>query len=190
MKFSLGTLLSSEQLLWKRSYIWIGEAGKNMHVCSVVSDSLGPQRLQPARLVYPWNFPGKNTGVGCRFLFQGIFLTQRSNQPFLCLLHLLRGQYIQRTECSLFSSILNSPQVHRQWATAMADGFDSVRNGMAGSNFFLYSLVVRDWIYTWTIARPNIKTEFWPTVLNHQSKRPTHYLQVRLIWRQTSISNS
>ena len=24
----------------------------------------------------PWNFPGKNTGVGCPFLLQGIFLTQ------------------------------------------------------------------------------------------------------------------
>ena len=24
-----------------------------------------------------WNFPGKNTGVGCHFLLQGIFLTQR-----------------------------------------------------------------------------------------------------------------
>ena len=32
----------------------------------------------------PWDFPGKNTGVGCQFLLQGIFLTQRSN---LCLLH-------------------------------------------------------------------------------------------------------
>ena len=27
----------------------------------------------------PWNFPGKNTGVGCHFLPQGIFLTQGSN---------------------------------------------------------------------------------------------------------------
>ena len=26
-----------------------------------------------------WNFPGKSTGVGCRFLLQGIFLTQGSN---------------------------------------------------------------------------------------------------------------
>ena len=25
----------------------------------------------------PWNFPSKNTGVGCHFLLQGIFLTQR-----------------------------------------------------------------------------------------------------------------
>ena len=32
----------------------------------------------------PWNFPGKNTGVGCHFLLQWIFLTQGSN---LCLLH-------------------------------------------------------------------------------------------------------
>ena len=31
-------------------------------------------------------FPGKNTGTGCQFLLQGIFLTQGSN-PRLCLLH-------------------------------------------------------------------------------------------------------
>ena len=27
----------------------------------------------------PWGFPGKNTGVGCHFLLQGIFPTQESN---------------------------------------------------------------------------------------------------------------
>ena len=26
-----------------------------------------------------WDFPGKSTGVGCRFLLQGMFLTQGSN---------------------------------------------------------------------------------------------------------------
>ena len=31
--------------------------------------------------------PGKNTGAGCHFPFQGIFLTQRSNLHLLCLLH-------------------------------------------------------------------------------------------------------
>ena len=30
---------------------------------------------------------GKNAGVGCHFLLQGIFLTQRSNPRFLKLLH-------------------------------------------------------------------------------------------------------
>ena len=37
---------------------------------------LGPQGLQPTRLLCPWDFPGKNTGVGCHFLLQGIFLAQ------------------------------------------------------------------------------------------------------------------
>ena len=33
--------------------------------------------LWPARLFCPWNFPGKNAGVGCHFLLQGRFLTLR-----------------------------------------------------------------------------------------------------------------
>ena len=32
-------------------------------------------------------FPGKNTGVGCHFLLQGVILTQGSNSCLLCLLH-------------------------------------------------------------------------------------------------------
>ena len=50
---------------------------------SVVSDFLRPHGLQPTRLLCPWNFPGKNTGVGCLFLFHGIFLTQGSNLGLL-----------------------------------------------------------------------------------------------------------
>ena len=46
---------------------------------SVVSNSLRPQRLQPPRLLYPGNSPRKNTGVGCHFLLQGLFLTQALN---------------------------------------------------------------------------------------------------------------
>ena len=52
--------------------------------CSVVSDSLGPHGLYPTRLLCPWDSPGKNTGVDCHFLLQGIFPTQGSN---LCLLY-------------------------------------------------------------------------------------------------------
>ena len=32
---------------------------------SVVSNSLQPHGLQPTRLLRPWDFPGKSTGVGC-----------------------------------------------------------------------------------------------------------------------------
>ena len=35
------------------------------------------------RLLCPWNFPGKNTGVGCHFLLQGVFLTQGLNSHLL-----------------------------------------------------------------------------------------------------------
>ena len=41
----------------------------------------------PARLLCPWDSPGENTGVGCHALPQGIFPTQGSNLPLLCLLH-------------------------------------------------------------------------------------------------------
>ena len=35
-----------------------------------------------------WDFPDKNTGLGCHFLLQGIFLTQELNPKFLpCLLN-------------------------------------------------------------------------------------------------------
>ena len=34
---------------------------------------LQPHGLQPARLLCPWDFPGKNTGVGCHFLLQETF---------------------------------------------------------------------------------------------------------------------
>ena len=35
------------------------------------------------RFLCPWNSPGKNTGMGCHSLLQGIFLTQASNPSLL-----------------------------------------------------------------------------------------------------------
>ena len=35
------------------------------------------------QLLCPWDSPGTNTGVGCHFLLQGIFLTQELNLGFL-----------------------------------------------------------------------------------------------------------
>ena len=43
---------------------------------------------QPTRLLSPWDSPGKNTGVGCRSLLQGIFPSQELN---LCLLRWQAG---------------------------------------------------------------------------------------------------
>ena len=61
-----------------------------MHA-SVVSHSLRPHGLQPARLLCPWDSPGKSTGVGCHALLQGIFQTQGLNSPLFCLLHWQAG---------------------------------------------------------------------------------------------------
>ena len=60
------------------------------HACQVTSmrlDSLWPHGQQPNRLLCPWNFLGKNTGVSCHFLLQGIFPTQWLKLRLLCLLH-------------------------------------------------------------------------------------------------------
>ena len=48
--------------------------------CQSLSD---PMDCSPTRLLYGWNSPGKNTGVGCHSLLQGIFPTQGLNQDFL-----------------------------------------------------------------------------------------------------------
>ena len=55
--------------------------------CSVMSDSLQPHGLQPARLLCPWDSPGKNTGLDCHSLLQRIFPTQGWNSHLLGVLH-------------------------------------------------------------------------------------------------------
>ena len=60
-----------------------------------MSDPLQPHELQPARLLCPRNFPGKNTGVGYHFLchvcvcvcvytYNAILLSRKKNEimPF------------------------------------------------------------------------------------------------------------
>ena len=57
----------------------------SMVACSVTKSCLTRRLhgLYPARLLCPWNSRGRNTGVGCHFLLQGIFPTQGSNPGFL-----------------------------------------------------------------------------------------------------------
>ena len=45
---------------------------------SVVSDSSRPHGLQPTRLLRPWDFPGKSTGVGCHCLLQCVKVKSES----------------------------------------------------------------------------------------------------------------
>ena len=52
-------------------------------LCTLVSDSLWPQGLQPARLLCPWAYPGKSTRVGCHALLQRVFPPQGWNPNLL-----------------------------------------------------------------------------------------------------------
>ena len=49
-----------------------------------MSDSVQPHRWQPTRLPRPRDSPGKNTGVGCRFLLQCIKVKSESEVVQSC----------------------------------------------------------------------------------------------------------
>ena len=72
----------------EKSKIWYPENPANVFFfflivfsCQVVSDSFATPWT--ARILYPGDFPGKNTGVGSHFLLQGIFRTQGWNSHLL-----------------------------------------------------------------------------------------------------------
>ena len=50
-----------------------------------MADSVRPHRRQPTRLPRPWDSPGKNTGVGCHFLFQCMKVKSQSEVAQSCL---------------------------------------------------------------------------------------------------------
>ena len=90
--------LSMKQDLWQRPDRWLPkgrvlregmewelELADVMVVVELLScvRLLQPHGLYPTRLLCPWDSPGKNTGAGCLFPLQGIFLTQGSNSGLL-----------------------------------------------------------------------------------------------------------
>ena len=62
-------------ILQARTLEWVAIAFSNAWKwsCSVVSDPQRPHGLQPSRLLRPWDFLGKSTGVGCHCLLQLTF---------------------------------------------------------------------------------------------------------------------
>jgi len=84
----------------------------------VLSDSLRPHGLQPARLLCPWDSPGKNTRVGCHALLQGIFPTQGPNPGPLHCRRILDGLSHQ-----------GSPRILEWVALSFSRGTSRPRNG-------------------------------------------------------------
>uniref|UniRef100_A0AAA9TT95 MICOS complex subunit n=1 Tax=Bos taurus TaxID=9913 RepID=A0AAA9TT95_BOVIN len=103
-----------------------------------MSYSLQPYGLWTTRLLCTWDSPGKNTGVGCHALLQGIFPTQGWN---LCLLHLhwqlpiytappLQSKYVEEQPGHLqmgFASIRTTTSRYIGWCKGV---YVFVKNGI------------------------------------------------------------
>ena len=136
--------------------------------CSVVSDSLQPHGYS-ARLLCPWGSPGKNTGVGCHFLLQGIFPTQVSN---LGLLHCRQTLYWLSYK-GIGLIILNFPVGWEQNAIKITNKKhcfqDFPPNGRPFSVHFLFPLtmnsctVVTLWLGTHSPEKSKARMQ-WPLV--------------------------
>jgi len=59
-------ILQARTLEWVAIFFSNARKWKWSH--SVVSHPQRPHRLRPSRLLHPWDFPGKSTGVGCHCL--------------------------------------------------------------------------------------------------------------------------
>ena len=81
--------------VWLRALKWDYSGLCNCAVlCLVMSNSSQLRGLEPTRLLCPWNFPGKHTGMVCHFLLQQIFPTQGSSPSLLCLLNSRQIPYL------------------------------------------------------------------------------------------------
>ena len=93
----------------------------------IISDSLRPQGLWPTRLLGPWDFPGKNPGVGCHSLLQGIFLTLGLNpSPALAAIALWEalasctGRDFTAATASLVAQLVkNPPAMWETWVRSL-----------------------------------------------------------------------
>ena len=67
---------------------------------SVMSDSLQPHGLKPNRLLCPWNFPGKNTGMGSHFPLQGREKYNSQTVEFTLLKYIIQWLVVYLQSCA------------------------------------------------------------------------------------------
>ena len=143
-KLKLGNFFS---LKWN-AFMWVV-----VIVTMLCPNLLWSHGLQPTRFLCPWNFPGKNTGVGHHFLLQGIFPTQGSNPGLLhwqvdSLLTKLWGKPIAMRE-----KLWGKPMIHK------GVQFSSVQ--------FSCSVVSDSFATSWTVALQTLlsmrfpRQEYW-----------------------------
>ena len=80
--------LKKNESQWVFDLCYLAAAAKSLQSCPTLRDPVDCSL--PGSSVHG-DFPGKNTGVDCHFLLQGIFPTQGSNLLLLRLLHWQAG---------------------------------------------------------------------------------------------------
>ena len=106
LRYSISTMFEECDYVQHR-FCGIKHCSRHLLMCVNMSDSLRPPRLR-----CPWGFPGKNTGVGCHFLLQGILLAQGLNSCLLCFLHWQGNSLLL---CHLGSPASNKNQPKSRW---------------------------------------------------------------------------
>ena len=120
-----------------------------LSVCSVAQSCptlWNPMDYSPRRLLYPWNFSGKNTGVGCYFLLRGIFKTQESNLSLLHLLHWQAESLPLRhlgSHTQIHGSFKNAYKNRMSWIfwLVILDAFLHIRNWAVVTLYYLRSVM-------------------------------------------------
>ena len=79
-------------------------------------NSLQSHGLQPTRLLCPWDFSGKDTGVVCHFLLQGIFPTKGLNPGLLHCRQILyqlssQGSPLRPWDMTIFPTVQQVPYI-------------------------------------------------------------------------------
>ena len=136
--------------------------------CSLVSNSLQPHGLGLARLFCPWDSPGKNTGAGCPFPPQEIFLTQGLNPGLLhCRQTLDCVSHREAVWCALplLFSLGVAPGFSLWWLLLL------LSTGSRHSGFSICSLCAQLLHRMRNLSRPGVKPvspvvagRFWSTV--------------------------
>ena len=105
--------------------VWTTREAVCVFSCLVMPDSLQPHGLQPIRLLWPWDFPGKDTGVVCHFLLWGIFPTHWLNLGLLHCRQILyqvsyQGsqhsiKYVKGIRAKHTLRCLYNTEIHKSW---------------------------------------------------------------------------
>ena len=105
-----------------------------------MSNSLESHVWWPARLLHPWDFPGKNTGVVCHFLCQGIFPAQGSNPGLPNCRQTLHHLSYQESPINLPTKQKETHR-HREQTCGCQRGWGRVEStgslGLADANYYI-----------------------------------------------------